>query len=248
MAFPLNQDKFRFPAVIEPQGFKNYKRWNEKDFPSKYILTYQSRALDYFSRAYPHVAIPFGGTEGLLVHDGIGFAKISGIGAPHAATVFEELIAVGGTEFLNLGTAGGLQGKRGFVLCDSAIRDEGTSRHYTKGEDIAYPDAELMEALGNSFRELGVGFRKGRSWTTDAPYRETIAEVQNLRGEGVETVEMEASALFSIAKYRDIKVAAAFVVSDLVHEEGWKPEFHTNETNGNIEKLIGVGVNCLKKR
>ena len=33
------------------------------------------------------------------------------------------------------------------------------------------------------------------TWTTDAPYRETVEEITRYRGEGILTVEMEAAAL-----------------------------------------------------
>jgi len=36
---------------------------------------------------------------------------------------------------------------------------------------------------------------------------------------------MEASALFAVAKIRNVKIAAAFVVSDVLGEEKWDPQF-----------------------
>jgi len=39
----------------------------------------------------------------------------------------------------------------------------------------------------------------GSSWTTDAPYRETAEEVAKYRADGIVTVEMEASCLFTVA-------------------------------------------------
>ena len=46
--------------------------------------------------------------------------------------------------------------------------------------------------------------RQGTSWTIDAPYRETVAEIRRYRQEGVATVDMEASALFAVAAYRGV--------------------------------------------
>jgi len=39
--------------------------------------------------------------------------------------------------------------------------------------------------------------------------------------EGILTVEMEAAALFAVAKVRSVKSAAVFVVSDVLTEGGW---------------------------
>lgn len=47
-------------------------------------------------------------------------------------------------------------------------------------------------------------------------------EVRELAQEGILTVEMEASALFSVARFRGVDIAAVFVVSDLVHREDWE--------------------------
>jgi uridine phosphorylase len=55
-----------------------------------------------------------------------------GIGAPAAATVLEELIALGVREFISIGTAGCLQPQRALgeaIVCTGAIRDEGVSHH-----------------------------------------------------------------------------------------------------------------------
>jgi purine-nucleoside phosphorylase len=54
----------------------------------------------------------------------------------------------------------------------------------------------------------------GSSWTIDTPYRETRKEVQMYREEGVLTVEMEASALFSVARASGVEAAVLFTVSD----------------------------------
>ena len=40
----------------------------------------------------------------------------------------------------------------------------------------------------------------GPSWTTDAPYRETAEEIAKYRADGIVTVEMEASCLFTVAE------------------------------------------------
>jgi purine-nucleoside phosphorylase len=59
----------------------------------------------------------------------------------------------------------------------------------------------------------------GPSWTTDAPYRETAEEVAKYRADGIVTVEMEASCLFTVASAVGVAAAAAFVVSDVLHGE-----------------------------
>jgi uridine phosphorylase len=67
----------------------------------------------------------------------IALAGGFGIGAPAAATVLEELIALGAREFISIGEAGCLQPRCAFgeaVVCTGAIRDEGVSHHYAPAE------------------------------------------------------------------------------------------------------------------
>jgi uridine phosphorylase len=73
------------------------------------------------------------------------------------------------------------------VICDRAIRDEGTSNHYLPVERYAYSSSELTERLCTAFERRGIQYNKGTSWTTDAPYRETIGELlHHYRSDGVD--------------------------------------------------------------
>jgi len=45
---------------------------------------------------------------------------------------------------------------------------------------------------------------------------------------------MEASALFAVAKYRNVDIAAIFSISDSLAELKWKPKFHLSEKNWEI--------------
>ena len=124
--------------------------------------------------------------------------KAAGYGAPTAVMTLEELIGFGITIFVNLGTAGGLQETMSIgdiVVCERAIRDEGTSYHYLPDAKYAYACPELTAGLHTAIKSKGLPVLTGTSWTTDAPYRETIEEVRLYRAEGVATVEMEAAAL-----------------------------------------------------
>jgi purine-nucleoside phosphorylase len=49
------------------------------------------------------------------------------------------------------------------------------------------------------------------------------------RAEGILTVEMEASCLFTVARTVGVPAAAAFVVSDVLHGEQREPHFGSPE-------------------
>ena len=92
-----------------------------------------------------------------------------------------------------------------------------------------------------------IDYGRGLTWTIDAPYRETKKEIEYHRRRGIVTVEMEASALFTVSKLRNVKIAAAFVVSDTLFDE-WTPKFHHINTKKSLNKLLDSAVECLKKK
>lgn len=219
MSFPNFKDKYLQEASFHPDHYVKYKRWQKNKIPKKIILSYQDIAEEHFINKYHPEKCPLYRLLTIYTFRNIGFVKMTGIGAPNAVTVFEELIALGGREFLNIGTAGGLH-REGIFLCEKALRDEGTSHHYLPKRKFSFPDSELTKRLESILKERKIKYNKGATWTIDAPYRETKAEIEKYSRNGISTVEMEAAALFAVAKYRKVKIAALFVVSDVLEKSG----------------------------
>ena len=247
MAFPKLQNKHLFESLFTPDEFVKYKKWEKKDFPSKIIITYQKRPLAYFKKKFKgkYKISKLTGAHKLLIHDDIGFIKMTGIGAPHATATFEELIALGGKEFVNMGSAGGLF-TNGIFLCNKAVRDEGTSHHYIKDGIFSFPDNSLMNRLGKSLSKFNYQYSVGPTWTIDAPYRETKREIEHYKKSKIMTVDMEASALFAVAKLRKVKIASLFVVSDVLGNDKWDPQFHKFNYKRTLNKMVDVAIDCLK--
>lgn len=245
MAYPKFKNKHIHEALYNPLDYIRYKGIKTK-LPKKWIIIYQTSVLKYIRRKYKPKKISgiVSNNAKILVYKNIGFIWMSGIGSPHATTVFEELIALGGKVFLNIGLAGGLK-EEGVFLCTKALRDEGTSYHYLPHGHFTYPDKQLTGELGRAMEQQGIKYSKAITWTIDAPYRETKAEIEHYRKKGIATVEMEASALFAVAKVRKVKIASAFTVSDVLLKK-WKPKFHTINVKQTLNKLIDAAVNCLK--
>ncbi|HTB23079.1 MAG TPA: nucleoside phosphorylase [bacterium] len=148
----------------------------------------------------------------------------SGVGAPLASGFLEELIALGARKIMVCGGAGVLdkgitQGH--LILPDSAIRDEGTSSHYLPpGREVA-PDPRALATLEAVLLGRKVPFLRGKTWTTDGLYRETRSKIARRRGEGALCVEMEAAALFSVARFRKAQCAQLLYGGDDVSGETW---------------------------
>lgn len=245
MTFPQFNSKHKEQALFSPRDFIEYKRWDSRGFPKKIIIVYQKSALNHFKREYGgrYEKIRLLDAYDVFKYGNTGLIRMTGIGSPHAVTLLEELIAAGANEFLSIGTAGGLI-KPGVFLCNKAVRDEGTSHHYIPHGKYAFPDKELTRKFKETLVKQGVEFTIAPTWTIDAPYRETKAEVDKYSKEGIATVEMEASALFSVAKLRKVKIASAFVVSDVLGDK-WEPNFHKIDVKRSLNKLVDASLVCL---
>lgn len=147
-----------------------------------------------------------------------------GVGAPLAAGFLEELIAVGVTKYIVCGGCGVLNQDivAGHpVILTSAIRDEGTSYHYLPPAREVKPHPKAVSALEKAFIESGIDYRMGKTWTTDAIYRETRDKRKARVSEGCDVVEMEAAAFFAVAQFREITLGQVVYGGDLVIPEGW---------------------------
>jgi len=243
MTYPKFESKHLEEALFSPEDFIKYRKVKRKNLPKKYILTYGKKGLDYFIRKYKPKKIEVYSLLTIYLYKDIALVRMTGIGAPNAVTLLEELIALGGKTFLNIGTAGGLH-KEGTYLCTKALRDEGTSYHYIPHGEFAHPDEELTDKFRKFLKKIGLDFFEGASWTIDSPYRETRAEVERYSKKGISTVEMESSALFSVAKYRKVKMAASFVVSDLLGKK-WLPKFHRFDVEKASNNLLDASIKFL---
>ena len=101
--------------------------------------------------------------------------------------------------------------------------------------------ASVCAALERS----GQRYSRGTTWTTDAPYRETVEELRHYRTDGVATVEMEASALLAVGSYRGVSVGSVFVISDLLSEEGWSQGYHSEAKLDSLKQVYEAAVEAL---
>lgn len=220
--------------------------------PSGAILCYDSTFWHWIS-SLPGLVECDGWLKGsfLISHNKAEVLVVkSGFGAPMAVMVMEELIASGIRDFVNIGSAGGIQSGLtigDIVICDKSIRDEGTSNHYLPYEKYALARTDITADLCKVMESKGIEYRKGTSWTTDAPYRETVEKFKKYRKEGVLTVEMEASALFAVGDFRKVKVCSAFVISDRLTEAGWVQEYHGSGKIEGLKTIFSIAVELLSK-
>jgi len=147
-----------------------------------------------------------------------------GVGAALAAGMLEETIAFGCRKFIVCGGCGVLEkgiAVGNLVVVTGAVRDEGVSYHYLPpGREVqAHPAG--VAALEAALTRKALPYRLGKTWTTDAPYRETPAKIAARRAEGCLVVEMETAALLAVAAYREAVLGQVLYGGDDLSGEQW---------------------------
>ena len=151
------------------------------------------------------------------------------VGAPYAAMIVEALAVWGVESILFVGWCGAVSRhvKAGDIIVPgSAMIDEGTSGHYCASTcRVAWPARPLTTRIQLALRHQGARFHDGAVWTTDAIYRETVEKVKRYQSRGALAVDMELSAIFTVAGYREMAAAGILVVSDELSDYQWRPGF-----------------------
>jgi uridine phosphorylase len=160
-----------------------------------------------------------------LEHEGQRLAVLRcGVGAPLAAGLLEQTIAAGCRRFVVCGGAGTLAPELTLghlVVVEAALRDEGTSFHYRPPSRWMPFGDGARAALERVLEQRGAPYVVGRTWTTDAPYRETPAKIARRREEGCLVVDMEAAALAAVAAFRGVPLAQVVYCGDDLAGESW---------------------------
>ncbi len=149
---------------------------------------------------------------------------MSTIGAPVASGLLHQMGHIFSCKkAVMFGTCGALDRSipaNKIIVPTHAYRDEGVSYHYMEpSEYIEIKNADRVAAI---LDELGIGYVKGRSWTTDAFYRETKEEMEERRAEGCIAVEMELSAAQAVCNYAGIELYSFLYRADNLDSDNWE--------------------------
>jgi uridine phosphorylase len=171
----------------------------------------------------------------------------TGIGAPSAVIALEELIMCGAHTFIRVGTCGALQEEIAIgdlIIPVAACRGEGTSRRYVPSIFPAVAHVDIINALHETEPNAHIGI----IWTDDSFY---ISDMEYWNTLKVLAVEMECSALFTVASLKDVKMGAILAVDGNLTLGTCKSERmeKTNEipekTRKSIEKEIIAALEAI---
>lgn len=217
---------------------------NEKQIPATGLLFVNPTE----ARDAENVVVRKGGTKRFLFNsalcvsgDETFFVAGPAVGAPMAVLSMEKLIVLGARRIVLAGWCGALQPdlKVGdIILARQALCGEGTSQYYSQDREPE-PAENLLSWLRDGLRREGMPWREGRVWSTDAPYRESRELLAWLHSErNIAAVDMEYSALCTVALFRHVEFAACLLVSDELWQEEWKPGFSTTSFCQRSRKLL----------
>jgi purine-nucleoside phosphorylase len=151
--------------------------------------------------------------------------QATGMGCPSLAIVTEELIRLGARTLVRVGTSGivadGIE-PGDLIVASAAVPNDGTTRQYLRGDAYApAADFDVTRALVDAGTALGRPPHVGLIQTEDAFYATSPDDVPTLRARGVLAIEMEASALFLIARLRGARAGCALVASNRIGDDAF---------------------------
>ncbi len=193
----------------------------------------------------------------------------TGIGCPSTAIALEELARIGATTFLRVGTCGTFQDEilnGDMAIFDSAMRYDGTSHLYAPPEYPAAAHYEVINACIEAGERLEYRYHVGTTRSADTFYachsrpgssfnnfwqsnwKDHFMDLKRLN---VIAAEMEASAIFVLARAWGLRAGGISVVLDNVisvtGEDGnFDPEGGIDHSEEYIVQLSKMACEAVK--
>lgn len=156
------------------------------------------------------------------------------VGAPACVgTVEDSLSIIKTNKYVVFGGAGCLNKEiaHGKVMVPTeAYRDEGTSYHYMPASD--YVIVKNSDIVAEFMETYGIPYVKGKTWTTDSFYRETVNNFKKHKEDGCISVEMECASLQAMCSFRGLNLYTFFTSGDLLDAPKWDTRHKPGEFTG----------------
>jgi uridine phosphorylase len=168
---------------------------------------------------------------------------MSTLGGPASVGLLEEIIAKGARKVIVFGSCGVLDRNlvAGHIIVPTAAyRDEGTSYHYMAAGD--YVEISTAKRLCELLDEIKISYICGKTWTTDAFYRETKNNMDARKKDGCITVEMECASLMAASQFRNIELYQFLYAEDSLDGECWDSRTMGKVTQGTREKYLRIAL------
>lgn len=234
-------------AVIDPTSF------GLDNFPTKALIIYDD---DYFEKLVSEnqlsEVVDSGGRkrDNFYILNNEYLIMNPNEGAPISATMLEMAIASGVKSVVAFGTAGSLDGStlpHKIIIPTAAVREEGVSYHYMPDSEEVEQDEAGIDVLKSEIEKHGLDFLTGKTWTTDAFFRETSGKAKEMKARGCICVDMECSALIAICKFRNINFVQFLISFDNLEADHKHRDVYGDSMNDAILKIAFGTLDNLGK-
>ena len=219
------------------------------DFPKVAVAVFKEQIIDALCENYetkiigqivvgiPHPVykVRYNGRDTAVYRTAIGGGVTAGMMDRIRAMGAEKFVIFGSCGILDQNAAAGR-----FILPTAAYRDEGVSYHYAPAGD--YIDVPTVDRLAEIFDELKLPYVKGKTWTTDAIYRETRGNMQKRKAEGCLCVEMECASIMAAGQYRGVPIYQFLYGEDTLDGDDWEQRTMGNVAKSDFEKYLALGL------
>ena len=171
----------------------------------------------------------------------------SRVGAPACVVGFEEAVAMGAEQFVLFGSCGVLDDEKvkgKIIIPVSAVRDEGTSYHYVAPSPEIEADERCVNVLERVLQDLGYPYVKGKTWTSDGIYRETLPMIRERKEQGCLAVEMECASMLAVSQYRRVPFIQFLYGADNLGDSTWEIRDLMQYGLDGAEKYMALAFEC----
>ncbi len=175
----------------------------------------------------------------------------TGIGCPSAAIAIEELHAVGVDTVIRCGTTGALQADieiGDMVVATAAAKEEGTTKRYESAVYPATPDYAVLSGLVDAAEANNEDVHVGPIVSDDAFYAESDDYVADWEAAGLLAIEMEAAAVFTLARRKGMRAGAICTVDGNLVAGTQKgadgDEELPEKAKNNVERAISITLSA----
>jgi DeoD family purine-nucleoside phosphorylase len=225
-------------------------RANPGDYAPAVLCPGDPRRAEYIARTFFDSARQVNEERGMLGFTGTFEGRpvsvqASGMGCPSAAIVYEELVQLGATRIIRVGTCGALQPNMAMadvVVAMASTPADHTALTYTGGEPHApVADWRLVTLAARLALERGERVHVGAIVSSDVFYDPDRDRSRRWAARGHLGIEMEASVLFTIAALRGIAALTILTVSDILFGEA-PVRISDAELRQGVDRMTEVAV------
>ena len=241
------------PVRDESVGFRSvpiHLRASPGDYAEACLLPGDPLRAKHIAETFLTDVVQVNEERGLLGYTGRWEGKPvsvqgTGMGCPGAAIVFEELIQLGVTRLLRVGTCGGLQADHALgdlIVALTAVPADSTAAHLV-GNEPHCPTAswELVHEAVHVAKTSDLQLRVGPIVSSDLFYNPDGGQYQRWSTRGILAVEMEAAVLFTLGALRGVQAGCLLTVSDIV-VEGEFVRISDEELRAAVDRMTRIAL------